>query len=438
MISESLPDGSLLMAPVCPKNCGDTLIYNPSTGWLPTAVSLANTDGKTGYSCSQEEDTWVKLQDGSILTADPPSPPAPLGAPQTPQTSERFFPSQNQWISQAPLRFALYDSEYGWSVGGEMGPAFLLPNGNAVFIGSSPVMGTYDPVANSWSSSPIAPNGPATGGAPMAAFDAPGAMMVNGKILLTLGFAATANNSEPTPAFFYEYDPSSGTYTEVLGPGNPGAPSIWTDCGSTAMLDLPDGSVLVESGCNGYGGANPQLYVYTPSGAPLSQGQPQIQSISAISGSYKTKCYQLTGTGLNGISEGASYGDDEQMATDFPLVRLTGLNGTVQYARTYNWSRTGLTPHAPGTTDFALPAGITAGTYQLQVVANGNASVPVSFTVGNCPVGDEWDSNISQCVALFKCPANCEYGCIYTPPREGSPPTLVCRGFPLPAGAAVP
>jgi hypothetical protein len=383
MISETLPDGSVLMAPVCPKHCGDTLIFSPSKGWSPNAIPLANTGGKnpTGYSCSQQEDTWVKLQDGSILTADPPSPPAPAGSPQTPQTSERFFPSLNKWISQAPLGFALYDTEAGWSGGGETGPAFLLPNGHAVFLGGASVMGTYDPVANTWSQSTIAPNGPATGGAALAGPDVPGAMMANGKMLLTLRFAATAYNWEPFPVFFYEVAPVLNpltnsytyTFTEELGQAvPPNAPSIWTDCNSSNMLDLPDGTVLVESGCGAY-----QLYVYQSSGSPPPNGQPQIESISALSGACST-CYQLTGTGLNGISEGASYGDDAQMATDFPIVRVKDSFSNIAYARTYNWSSTSIAPSAPGSTDFQVPQGFQP--CELQLVANGNPSPWTSFT----------------------------------------------------------
>jgi hypothetical protein len=388
MISETLPDGGVLMAPVCPMNCGDTLVYNPTTGWLANAIPLANTGGAnpTGYSCSQQEDTWVKLQDGSILTADPPSPPAQAGNLQTPQTSERFFPSQShppgQWSSEASLGFALYDTEYGWSGGGETGPAFLLPSGKAVFIGGSPVMGTYDPIANVWSQTSIAPNGPATGGVLMGGFDSPGAMMADGKILLTLGFAATSYNSEPGPFFFYEYDPTQGAYTEERGPGNSGAPSLWSDCGSTAMLDLPDGTVLAESGCGGNGGANPQLYVYTPNGSPLLQGQPKVQNVTAAGGNCGT-CYLLTGTGLNGISEGASYGDDAQMATDFPIVRLKDGSGNIAYARTFNWSTISLVSGASGNTNFQLPAGF--GPCDLQLVANGNSSTAFSFTQ-NCVI----------------------------------------------------
>jgi hypothetical protein len=385
MISETLPTGSVLMAPVCPMKCGDTLVYSPTAGWLSSAISLANTGGAdpTGYSCSQQEDTWVKLQDGSILTADPPSPPAPDGSPQTPQTSERFMPSQMAWVAEGNLGFALYDSEFGWSIGGETGPAFLLPTGKAVFIGGSPVMGTYDPVANAWSQSSIAPNGPATEGALLGGFDSPAAMMVNGKILLALGFAGTPYDWEPTPTFFYEYDPdptpgiypTQGTYTEVLGPGNPGAPSIWNDCGTTTMLDLPDGTVLMDSGCN-----NAQLYVYTPAGSPLPLGQPQVQSVVAATAGGCSDCYLLTGTGLNGISEGASFGDDAQMATDFPIVQLTDGSGNVAYARTYNWTTTSIAPGAPGMTNFQLPSGFEPCV--LRAIGNGNPSPVVSFTHG--------------------------------------------------------
>ncbi|NOU08308.1 MAG: M48 family metalloprotease, partial [Hyphomicrobiaceae bacterium] len=41
-------------------------------------------------------------------------------------------------------------------------------------------------------------------------------------------------------------------------------------------------------------------------------------------------------------TEGAAYGDDWQMSTNYPLVRLTSGGGTVYYARTFNWSSTGV------------------------------------------------------------------------------------------------
>src|SRR5205085_10169171 len=94
---------------------------------------------------------------------------------------------------------------------------------------------------------------------------------------------------------------------------------------------------------------------YQPDGTPLPAGKPTISSISA----NPDGSYHLTGTGLNGISVGATYGDDAQMNTNFPLVRLTDSGGNVSYGRTFNWSSTGVqTGSALVSTDFTLPSGV--------------------------------------------------------------------------------
>ena len=118
------------------------------------------------------------------------------------------------------------------------------------------------------------------------------------------------------------------------------------------MLDLPDGSVLFSDGGS-------QLYAYQPDGMALKAGQPTIISINT--NFYRS--YHLTGRLLNGISEGAGYGDDAQMNSNYPLVRMTNnATGNVYYARTYDWSSTGVTT---GTnivsTEFMLPANLPAG-----------------------------------------------------------------------------
>jgi hypothetical protein len=139
------------------------------------------------------------------------------------------------------------------------------------------------------------------------------------------------------------------------------------------MLALPDGNVL-------YSNFGDQLYLYTPDGAPLAAGKPTISSISAnADGSYT-----LLGIGLNGISEGASYGDDAQMDTNYPIVRLSDGGGNVYYAKTFGWSSTSvMTGARPVATKFRLPgglAGVSSGTYSLVVVANGISSDPVAFS----------------------------------------------------------
>jgi hypothetical protein len=70
------------------------------------------------------------------------------------------------------------------------------------------------------------------------------------------------------------------------------------------------------------------------------------------------------------------------MSSNYPIVRLADAQGNEFYARTFNWSSTGVaTGSASVSTDFTLPVGIPAGTYSLYVAANGILSKPVSFTV---------------------------------------------------------
>jgi len=124
------------------------------------------------------------------------------------------------------------------------------------------------------------------------------------------------------------------------------------------------------------------MYNYTPDGIPLAQGKPIINAIVPnADGSY-----HLTGYGLNGISAGAAYGDDAQMDSNFPLVRMTNSVGQVDYARTFGWTSTGvMTSNQVVSTEFALPASLPPGTYSLVAVANGNASDPVAFTIPLTP-----------------------------------------------------
>ena len=135
-------------------------------------------------------------------------------------------------------------------------------------------------------------------------------------------------NHFPAPTSFYEFDPVANSFTRVNGPTGLTHPGSTF---STSMLDLPDGSVLFSH-------FTTQLYVYQPSGTPIAAGKPTVTSVTPnADGSY-----HLTGT-VNGISEGAAYGDDLQMDSNYPLVRFTHLSsGNIYYGRTFNWSSTGV------------------------------------------------------------------------------------------------
>jgi hypothetical protein len=162
------------------------------------------------------------------------------------------------------------------------------------------------------------------------------------------------------------------------------------------MLDLPDGTVLLGQQLDSI------YYQYTPSGSPLAAGKPTISSIIPQCPNFK-----ITGTLFNGISEGAAYGDDWQMATNYPIVRLTqGTN--VYYAKSYNWNRTGvvMTGNLLDTASFSVPATIPAGTYSAQVIVNGNPSASVLITLPCSSASIDELQSLNDFIRIYPNPAS--------------------------------
>ena len=339
-----LPNGKVLVSPVGwdPYPAFITVIYDPAANsWSEGPASIKY----------QNECTWVKLPDNSILTVDDDS-----------NTTERYIPSLNEWIADANTTVNLWDLPNH-----EIGPGFLLPDGRAFYVGGSGHTAFYTPSGNNnpgtWAAGPDIPGG-------LVATDAPGAMMYNGKILCVV-----TSTSSHNPVYFYEFDPVANTFTQAPSPTG-GFTDGQTISDAMTMLILPSGNVMFSD-------TGSHLYVYQTDSGPLAAGQPAINSVSwNLDGSL-----HLSGTLFNGITQGASFGDDVQMDSNYPLVRFTDGSGNVSYGRSYNWSSTGVqTGGTVVTTECALPAAVlnSPGTYyNLQVVANGNASGAVLF---NAPV----------------------------------------------------
>jgi hypothetical protein len=341
-----LPDGKILDYAVLGTNCisgmnyiGDMTIYDPVANTFSVApCPLAN----------QDESTWVKLPDNSILSLDLNS-----------TTSERYIPSTNEWIADA------VPPAYIFNDGGEVGGAFLLPNGKVFYIGGTSQTLIYTPSGNTTPGSwVLGPTFPAEPGLTIGANDAPAAMMVNGKVLLS---ASGLDCDYCGPTYFFVYDYKSNKITAIDAPG--GGASNPNPAYVMDMLDLPDGSVLLSP-------SGSQLYTFKPVGLVAPTYKPVISTITANGdGSY-----HVTGTGFNGISGGANYGDENQNATNYPIAKLLAKDGTVYYARTYNWSSTGVaTGSLPVSTEMTLPAGLLKGMYRLSISANGLSSATKAF-----------------------------------------------------------
>jgi hypothetical protein len=364
-----LPNGNVMVAPVSPSVNNGTLIYNPLANSWSAGPPTVNW---------QAEASWVTLPDGSILTLDHDS-----------LFSERYVPSLNppQWVPDANLPVSLWVNLGAANLVGETGPAFLLPNGKAFFLGGTGHTAIYTPSPlggpnhGSWVAGPDIPQG-------LVSADAPAAMMPNGKILCSVGQPYYVNNGSlviNSPASFFEYDYTdlsqgpNGSFTQVDGPTGL---TDNIDTYQSTMLVLPDGNVLYchfEQNNLFYSSFGSQLYIYEPDGSPVASGVPFISSVTPnTDGSF-----HLTGTGLTGISQGAAFGDDAQMDSNYPLVAFENVSdgtGHIDYGRTYNWSSTGvMTGNTPETTEFVLPQYLIPDSYLIAVIANGISSPGLIF-----------------------------------------------------------
>ena len=345
-MSMLLPNGSVLIGPAFPAIDNSTVLYNVAEDRWSENLVTANPVVKTPYSgnSTQLEANWVKLPDDSILTVDYLS-----------TNVQRYIPKLNKWVTDAPT----VNSIHGLGVYtpganlAEPGPGVLLPNGKVIYFGGDGSTAIYTPSGSeekgTWSVGPSMPPGR---GSP----DGAAAMMPNGKVLFT---ALSKDNST---SILFEYDPVANSIVQVDSPIR----------GQNVMLVLPDGSILVPRGQG-----DPQPYLYRAEGAPDAAWRPVILGITANADGT----YRVSGTQLNGLSEGAYMGDDAQMSSNYPIFAFKNGEGRVWYARTVrNYSTSVQTGSRVLQADVELPGGLTAGNYQVSAIANGIVSEPVLFS----------------------------------------------------------
>jgi hypothetical protein len=329
-----LPNGKFLVGN---KLTRQMAALDPKTlTWQPVRSA-----GKSDFDA---EEGWTLLPNGTILTADVKNAP----------NSEIYTLSAGAWASAGSTIVDLHSpSPYGclhygpggklcYYPPGEIGPAILRPDGTVFVTGSYTSGGSgaghtaiYSPTAG-WTVGPDFPNGDNAG-------DSFAVLLPNGNVLVEGALAS------------YEFN---GTKLTPV-PATPGS-----------LMVLPTGEVLV-------GGSE----VYTSSGTYSSAWAPAIHT--APTTVVRGSTYKISGTQFNGLSQAASFGDEYETATNYPLVRITNNStGHVFYAKTHNHSTMAV---ATGTkivfTNFDVPAGMETGASSLVVVANGVPSQAVSITV---------------------------------------------------------
>jgi hypothetical protein len=361
-MSEILADRQVLVGP---EDSGYQFIYNPDQSQWSVGPKLPNFD-------LNDEEGWVKLPDGSILDYELQG--------TDPGTFVRLIPgptdAQDQWIPALAPGSALppFLGSLGANPGSplalpqpELGPGVLLPDGNVFWIGADSNTVLYTPPTTltgtgSWTSGPnILYN--------FGGFDAPAAVEPDGNVLFAVSPPVNTGDGYPGPTAVLEYNPTTNLITDTACPD----PHLTRSQGPTAasdthMLVLPNGDILFSDDSS-------QLWDYHPASSPENGWRPTITSISNDEGTFT-----LTGTQLNGLDEGATYGDDAQMASNYPIIEVTNAAQNVSFARTFDWSSTWVaTGSTPESTQFTLPATVTPGVYTLSVIANGIASQPVLF-----------------------------------------------------------
>jgi hypothetical protein len=340
-----LPNGSFMLGPV---NSSSQWILNPSTlNWTLTG---------SGKADANSEENWALLPNGNVLTVDA----------QNGTNSEIYSFVSGAWSSAGGTIVTLPSNNGDIRFVPEVGPALLRPDGTVFATGATSSTAIYNPNTGAWSAGPTFPNS-------LSVADGPAALLPNGNVLVD------ASPFQIPPSQFFEFNGTS--LISVSSPPNTGNDPSFVG----RMLVLPTGQILFTHGSN-------QIQIYTPQGTYQNAWRPTISSSLPNTLNPSSINNFISGTQFNGLSQGASYGDDAQSATNYPLVQIiNNATGDLAFARTHDHSTMAVaTGSALVSTLFDVPANIETGASTLRVVANGipSAEMPINVSFGssaNCP-----------------------------------------------------
>lgn len=413
----------------------NTYIYDAATNtWSPSGTKV--------YPDSSDEEGWTRTSQGPIVNYDLFQSIATNGA-----YAEKYNPATGTWTGISPsdgTARGTIPQLSSTTLGYELGPSLRLQDGRVFEIGATPHTAFYSPGTNTWTA------GPDTIGtlngipSPFGADDAPGAALPNGHVIFAAdagasGFTSSGNITKGSavitnipstailqvywsvsgagipggayivsvnsphqvtisspatatttgdaiswggtfslPTELFDLDPKTNTITQITSQlADPNLP--YEGSYPTRMLILPTGQLLFSDGSS-------QLWVYTPpTGEPNPLMRPLVTSVTYQgNGNFILGGYQL-----DGQSAGAAYGDDDQMDSNYPIIRMVNSSGDVFYARTSNWSLITVGNTAGyETVNFTLNPAITPGNYSLIVSGAGISSFPTYIHINESEVND--------------------------------------------------
>jgi hypothetical protein len=350
-----LPDGRFLLSSCCTADIA--ILDARALTWQPVG------QGKLDVN---DEESWVLLPDGTILTVD-------ANNLADRQSTEIYHPDLQRWIYAGDTPTQLDDLQPNGGGSHEVGPNVLRADGTVLAMGGTGHNAIYDTATKQWSQ---APDLPIANGQQLDMADAPAALLPNGDVLLL-----ASPGVFQAPSQLFEWNGQAFTDTAST-----------PDCAAAtsyqfSMLLLPTGEVLMTD-------QSPDVELYTPAPGLTDSAIPIITGVGEVgsalrSGSeeivielYPDHVYELAGQRLAGVSQGGFYGDDVQTATNFPIVRLTtSSSGHVRYLRTHDHSSLAIGSDTDATTRFDVPGDIEPGPGTLEVVVNGIASPAIGVDV---------------------------------------------------------
>ena len=353
-----LPDNQFLLSNCCTDELA--LFDERTTSW--TAVG-------TGKRDINDEESWVQLWDGTILTVD-------ANNLTNLKQAELYDPATGAWTSAGETPVPIADTNANNSGTHEVGPEILMPNGEILALGGNGHNVIYSTVTKTWRQ---IDDMPSVSGGVLDSADGPGVILPNGTAL----FSVSPGFANPDTHFF-EWDGTA--FAEVDKTPNSPANSSFNNF----MMMLPTGEVLLTDFST-----DVELYTPTPGITPIAV--PVITSAPHLVGESSAvvplaatpvvtllagRTYFFEADRINGISQGAYYGDDLSPYTNFPLVRITNDDTRhVRYCKTHDFAHRKIGPDTHGSAQFDLPADLELGPSTMETVANGIASPPVEINV---------------------------------------------------------
>jgi hypothetical protein len=356
-----------LSTTLTPPTNGSTINWG-SIGDSPSVVLpdgrwfLGNTNGFGGNSAildpvaltwsfvggdQDNEQGYALLQDGDVISAHPYA-----------EVSRRYSVGSPGFVDESmPVMLgAKFSTSNGPSQ--EIGPSMSLMDGRLIWFGATGHTAIYTATtagqAGTWNVGPDLPGFLNGAGSQLLSEDMPALLEPTGRVLLVV------SDQIGTTEQFAEFDPSTTGFAFKSGsfPTTSAAPAG----NGINMLLLPNGQALVSM----KGG---RLYMVTfAGGAPAS---PTILGFPSTV--TRDTTVALTGLQLCGLSEVSMYGDDNQQAENYPIVRVVSPLRT-RYLRAHDVSTRSIAPNARSTVMVDIPSDLPPGSYSLQVIAMGTAS----------------------------------------------------------------